>query len=220
MGTVDAGTRSMRDPHVVASERASRTGWRALSAGVLLIALAGLAGLYLALHREPDSFDRWAHSFVSMSYHSPPLVAIADIGNPVVVAVVGLAGALLVVRRDRRRAVACLAGPLLGGVLAEFVLKPLVDPQPGGLTFPSGHTDGIAALFVVLAIASPGRVGRIMVVLGTALGIVGCYAVVALGWHSPTGAVAGLAVGGGAVLLVDGALHVIPAPPRRAMLRR
>ncbi|MHB1844989.1 MAG: phosphatase PAP2 family protein [Deltaproteobacteria bacterium] len=166
-------------------------------------------GLYLVRRRGVDSFDRWVYSFVAMHYHSPALTAIADFGNPIVVALVGATGAVLVARRDRRRAIACLAGPLLGGVLAEYVLKPLVDPHVGGLSFPSGHTVGVSAVVVVLAIVLPHRTRVVVVALGTALGIAACYSVVALGWHSPSDAAAGIAVGSGAVLAVDGLLHVL-----------
>ncbi len=187
---------------------------------MVLFVLTGLTGRYLDVHAGFDAFDRWAYSLVVMRYHSPPLIAVADVGNPAVVAVVGVVAAALVVRRDRRRAMVCLVGPLLGGVLAEYVLKPLVDPRAGGLTFPSGHTVGIAAIVSVLALALPRHIRGAVVALGFALGIAACYAVVALGWHSPTDAVAGLAVGSGAVLVVDGALQVILAASGTSRHRR
>jgi membrane-associated phospholipid phosphatase len=174
--------------------------------------LAGASGLYIDRHAGIDGFDRWAYSFVVMRYHSPPLVAIADVGNPAVVAVVGVVAALLVVRRDRRRALACIAGPFLGGVLAEYVLKPLVDPRADGLSFPSGHTVGVAAVVSVLLLVLPRRTRGAVTALGLILGMAACYAVVALGWHSPTDAVAGLAVGGGSVLVVDGVVEVAQRP--------
>lgn len=187
-----------------AVRRSRRSARGELAAGLVLLVLAGATGLYLDRHAGTDGFDRWAFSLVVMRYHSPPLVAIADVGNPAVVAVVGVVAALLVVRRDRRRALACIAGPLLGGVLAEYVLKPLVDPRAGGLSFPSGHTVGVAAIVTVLLLALRRRARGVLAALGLILGVAACYAVVALGWHSPTDAVAGLAVGGGSVLVVDG----------------
>ena len=196
------------------AEDGPRKAWGEVAAGVLLLALAGLVGLDLALHPGSDGFDRWIYSRVSMHFHSRTLDAIADVGNPLVVAVVGLVGALLVVRRDRRRAVACLAGPFVGGVLTEYVLKPLVDPRAGGLTFPSGHTVGVSAIVVVLALVLPRKARPYVIAVGAALGVTACYAVVVLGWHSPTDAVAGIAVGCGAVLVVDSGLKSLPTLSR------
>jgi membrane-associated phospholipid phosphatase len=187
--------------------QARRSAMQSALAGCLLLILAALVGAYLASHPGPDVLDRWVSSRISARYHSGLLVAIAKVGDPPVVGIAGIVGALVLVRSDGRRAAACIIGPLLGGVLTEYVLKPLVDPRAGGLTFPSGHTDGVSALVVVamLALSRAWRWG--VVSLGAVLELASCYAVVALGWHSPTDALAGLAVGTGSVLLADGVLH-------------
>ena len=186
---------------------ATRRARRSALTGCLLLILAALLGAYLASHPGPDALDRWESSNIAAHYHSGLLVAIAKVGDPSIVGIGGIVGALLLLRRDSRRAAACLVGPLLGGVLTEYVLKPLVDPRAGGLTFPSGHTDGVSALVVVamLALSRPWQWG--IVSLGAVLELASCYAVIALGWHSPTDALAGLAVGTGSVLLADGVLH-------------
>ncbi len=85
------------------------------------------------------------------------------------------------------------------------MVKPAVGRTLGGsLTYPSGSTAGAAALGVAVVLATPARF-RVV-----AASVVGLYAlgmtaaVVALRWHFPTDAVAGLAWGVGIVLVADG----------------
>lgn len=192
---------------VIRHREATRPARSSALAGCLLLILVALLGAYLASHPGPDALDRWGSSVIAAHYHSGLLVTVAKLGDPPAVGIGGIVASLLLVRLDRRRAAACLVGPLLGGVLTEYVLKPLVDPRAGGLSFPSGHTDGVSALVVVAALALSGAWRWGVVSLGALLELASCYAVVALGWHSPTDALAGLAVGTGSVLLADGVLH-------------
>ena len=75
----------------------------------------------------------------------------------------------------------------------------------GALCYPSGSTVGAAALATAAVLATPAR-GRVWTIMaGTVYALWVSVSVVALQWHYPTDALAGLAFGVGVVLLVDGA---------------
>ena len=128
---------------------------------------------------------------------------------------VGSVSAAIVARytgpRDRWRALACLIGPPAAGVLDQFVIKPLVGRlYQGELSFASGSVTVIAAVGTAWVLAVPRRfrpAAAVVGSLGVALMIV---AVIALRWHYPTDALAGIVLGVGVVLMVDSAAHSLP----------
>lgn len=141
---------------------------------------------------------------------------IVEFASPEVL-VVGLLGLVAVAlqHRDRRAAVVIIAGPAIAALLAELVLKPLVDrTTPGGsYSFPSGSATGFAAACtaVVLVVYRLKREWTMpALVLGGAAAAAMGFAVVALSWHYATDALAGCAIGCAVVMLaaaVDGAVQ-------------
>jgi len=136
-----------------------------------------------------------------------------DLGSPyLVLAVAALLAGVALHRRDPVAVGICVAGPLLAIGLTELVGKPLVDRHlHQTLAFPSGHaTDAgvVAALALVLLFRWAGS-GPLA--LGTPLAamvpILVSIAVVGLGRHYATDAVAGVAVGVAGVLSIAAVLR-------------
>ena len=103
-----------------------------------------------------------------------------------------------------------------------MVAKPLVGRTlGGGLSYPSGSTVGAAALACAVVLATPPAFRTVSVVLGSLYAFWMTLAVVAAGWHYPTDAFAGLALGVGTVLLADGLFRRIAdaVGPARAACR-
>jgi membrane-associated phospholipid phosphatase len=181
------------------------TGCAAVTAS-LALAFAGQA--------RPDGLDRAvdAHVRSGLAPYQGQLHLLAELGDlvPVTVLTAALILACLATRRRRGAALACLAVP--GAVaLTEYVLKPLVGRTIHGayLCFPSGHATASFAMATTCAVllASPARRGlagavRLLLALGAAVVAADvATAMVALGHHYFTDAVAGTAVGVGTVLL-------------------
>jgi membrane-associated phospholipid phosphatase len=191
-----------------------------LSAGVgaFMLLLAAIMGLLIAHHQASDVIDAWGLVLLparpdSITYHDVAQLASAP---ALVVGIVG--AALLTVRRDPRRAAACVAGPLLAILVTEHVVKPLVARQlvMGNDSYPSGTITAVAAVAVavVLVTRRPARPIVAVVAAGTIAAI--CIAVVGMRWHYPTDALGGVCIGAGTMLVVDAALHV----PARIRARR
>lgn len=181
------------------------TGCAAVTAS-LALAFAGQA--------RPDGLDAAVDTHVrnGLGQYEEQLHLLAELGDlvPVTVLTAGLILACLAMRRRRGAVLTCLAVP--GAVaLTEFVLKPLVGRTIHGayLCFPSGHATASFALATTCAVllASPARprlprAVRLLLVLGAAvIAAAVATAMVALGHHYVTDAVAGTAVGVGMVLL-------------------
>ena len=176
----------------------------------LLVAVAAL-GLYFAILPDPVVVDRWVLDLVGPSGNGV-LTGVTSLRYPQVIVVVSLLLAVVAFPRDRLRSLACLVGPPLALLTCELVAKPLVGRHMGGgLSFPSGSTVGAAALAAAAVLAVPGRWRPVAIVIGLAYSLWMGVAVVALQWHLPTDAVAGMAYGVGVVLVLDGALWMIVA---------
>lgn len=176
---------------------------RELLVGVLLLAAVVVGGVYVAVRPAPGAVDVWLQQVIPGST-SRAVTAVTALRYPWCIVIGSIVASAVTVRRDRPRAVACLVGPPLALVLCELVVKPAVGRTLGGsLTYPSGSTVGAAALAVAVVLATPERLRAIAVpVVGLyALGM--AVAVVALRWHFPTDAAAGLAWGVGVVLVAD-----------------
>jgi membrane-associated phospholipid phosphatase len=125
-------------------------------------------------------------------------------------ATVGMTAVLVLVclvrRRYRGAALAAVSIPAAAGI-TERLLKPLVGRTAlGFLSFPSGHATGtfaLATVITVLLAGAPGipRAVRLATeVIAFAVAGVVAAAMIALGFHYFTDAVAGAAVGTGTVL--------------------
>ncbi|HXQ91165.1 MAG TPA: hypothetical protein VN768_06350 [Acidimicrobiales bacterium] len=174
-----------------------------LCLAVILLAVVGLGALYLILHPGRTVLDLWGWSFVRHHYHSGLLDRITWLGSPYVLALGALSAGAVMYRVNRLRAAAMVVGPLLA-VLASEGLKPLVGRTfQGVLTYPSGTVTAVTALVAVGVLATRGLWRWAAFGIGSVVvGLIG-VSVVALGWHFPTDAMAGAALGAGGVLLVD-----------------
>jgi membrane-associated phospholipid phosphatase len=133
-----------------------------------------------------------------------------DLGTllPVTVMTIVLVLACLATRRWQGAALAALAVPA-ATVLTEYVLKPVIGrtlgPSP---SFPSGHATAMFALAGVCAVLLllpprrrvPGALRLLLALLAMLLAAAVAAAMVAIGAHYFTDAVAGAAVGTGTVL--------------------
>ncbi|MGO8873968.1 MAG: phosphatase PAP2 family protein [Acidimicrobiales bacterium] len=173
--------------------------------GGILLALTAMAGVYFAFRPASGTVDGWFLTVVAGS-NSRVFTSVTSLRYPVVIVVGAGLVAALAVPCDRPRAVACLVGPPLALALCELVAKPLVGRTLGGvLSYPSGSTVGAAALATAVVLATPARWRPVAVVVAGGYAVWMAVGVVALRWHYPTDALAGLAFGAGVVLLVDGA---------------
>jgi undecaprenyl-diphosphatase len=150
--------------------------------------------------------DRWVLDLVGPS-GTGALTGVTGLRYPQVIVAGSVIAAVVAFPTDRLRSLACLVGPPLALVTCELVVKPLVGRHlGGGLSYPSGSTVGAAALATAAALAVPARWRPVTLVVGAAYTLWMGVAVVALQWHFPTDAVAGMAYGVGVVLVVDGGL--------------
>ena len=176
---------------------------------------------------RPDGLDAAvdAHVRSGLGQYQEQLRVLAKLGGQVPFALLtaALILACLAVRRRRGAALACLAVP--GAVaLTEFVLKPLVGRTIHGayLCFPSGHATASFALATTCAVLLarparrrlPGAVRLLLVLSAAVVAAAVATAMVALGHHYFTDAVAGTAVGLGMVLLTALLIDWAAGPPR------
>jgi membrane-associated phospholipid phosphatase len=125
--------------------------------------------------------------------------------SAIVVMTAVLVLACLLRRRYRGAALAAISVPV-ASVITERLLKPLVGRTSlGFLSFPSGHATGTFALATVITVllvgaGAPRAVRVAAAVIAFVLAAAVAAAMIALGWHYFTDAVAGAAVGIGAVL--------------------
>ena len=145
------------------------------------------------------------------------LLALAWLGDLPAIAVMTatLALACLLRRRYRGAALLAMSAPA-AAVITERLLKPLVGRTAlGFLSFPSGHATGTFALATAIAVLLAGTPGVPRAVrLATALTAFAAAsavaaAMIALGFHYFTDAVAGAAVGTGTVLATAVALDLL-----------
>lgn len=179
-------------------------------AGLVLVGLSIVAGIAFRLHPGANRVDRRGFAAIAKSPDSTVLHRITDLGLPAVLVALTLLAALVVVRRDRWRAMACVGGPLLVAVLVEYGFKPLVDRHYlGVLSYPSGNVADLAAVATALAVAAPRWIRPVVIAAGAVAVCLMMVAVIGLRWHYPTDALAGAVLGVGVVLLVDGAVHLV-----------
>lgn len=173
----------------------------------MLLAWSGIAGAVVAGHPGENAIHRWGFAHLGASVHSAALVRISELGSLPVLIGGSVLAALIAFGRDRWRALACLAGPLVATVLAEWVAKPLVGRRYlAVLTYPSGSVTAVAALATAFALGVPRWLRVPVAAIGVVVVGLEAVAVVGLRWHEPTDAVAGVALGAGVVLALDGLL--------------
>jgi membrane-associated phospholipid phosphatase len=147
------------------------------------------------------------------------LHSIVELASPEVIGF-GLLGLAAIAwrHRDRHAAAVVVIGPVTAALLAELVLKPLVDrTAPGGdYSFPSATATAFAAActaVVLLVYRLKPRWALPALVVGCAAAATIGVTVVALSWHYATDSFAGCATGCAVVVLVaavDDAFHPRP----------
>ena len=176
-----------------------------LVVGAVLVLTAALGGLYFAIRPGPVRADAWLLDLVGPS-HALAFTHLSSFTRPAVIVIGAAIAAGACLPRDRPRALACLIAPPLALLACELVAKPLVGRMLGGvLSYPSGSAVGAAALAAVAVLATPARWRPWIAGPASAYALWVALAVVALRWHYPTDALAGLAFGVGVVLVIDGA---------------
>lgn len=131
--------------------------------------------------------------------------------------------ACLAARRWPGAILAAVAVPAASG-LTEYVLKPLVGQPAGQPSFPSGHATTMFALAAICAILLldpplrrvPAAVRVILALMALLMAAAVAAAMVAIGAHHFTDAVAGAAVGTGVVLACALTLDLAASRARRA----
>lgn len=187
---------------------------------MVLVALVALAGAYFAWRPESGTIDGWFLGILPTTKNGV-FTAITSLRQPWFVIVGSVVVSAATVTRDLPRALACLIGPPAALAAAEVVAKPLVGRTlGGGLSYPSGSTVGAAALACAVVLATPPAFRTVSVVIGSLYALWMTLAVVAIGWHYPTDAFAGLALGVGTVLLADGLCRRVADAFGRARLVR
>jgi len=225
LGTLRRAARPASAPQQLLPGRLHRPAALLLAACVAVTAALGVA---FAGHRGPDGLDSAVdRRIMNLLHYAPALVnRVAEIGDkgPATVLTVILVLACLAARRWSGAVLAAVAEPA-ASALTEYVLKPLVGRiDQGALSFPSGHATGMFALagVCVVLLADPPRrrlpaaarasLAVLVLLLASAVAI----AMVALGWHYLTDAVAGAAVGIGVVLACTLTLDLMASRARRA----
>lgn len=191
-----------------ATRRGPAVSWR-LTIGLGAVLATVAAAVIVHRFPGPNPVDRAGFALVPINPHDTALRGVTEFGAAAAL-IVGSVGAALLAwwpGRNRLRALACLVSPSLAVALNELVLKPVVGRRYlGALTFPSGSVVVVAAVATAWALAAPPRARPIVIVAGAVLVILMVLAVIALQWHYPSDALAGITFGTGVVLLVDVAL--------------
>jgi hypothetical protein len=154
-----------------------------LSIPLVLFAIVVLGGLILAWAPGQNFLDRAGFRLIPATIQSHWLHDISELARGPVTAGVALATALIIWRRDRRRALACLVGPALAVGLAEL-LKIIVGRRLGGaLCWPSGSTAAVAAMATVCVLVARGKTRWAVSVVATGVVILEVVALLAYRSH-------------------------------------
>jgi membrane-associated phospholipid phosphatase len=179
--------------------------------GTAALTAAAAAGLAFVHRPWPNRLDVWGYAALPAdagAHWAGDLVVMGSL--PVLI--VGVAAVFVVgVFRDWVRAVACATAPLLAVLIVEDLAKPLVGRHlgiTGAASYPSGTVAATAALMTAATLVVPAVIRPLIAVAGAAVTVGVCAAVIVLRWHFPTDALGGVAVGVGAVLVVDALAHV------------
>lgn len=185
-----------------------------------------LLGASLGHGRHTDRVDAAVDIRVqtSLAGHHNLLLVLAWLGDlpAITVMTAMLALACLLWRRYRAAMLLVISIPA-AAVITERLLKPIVGRTAlGFLSFPSGHATGTFALATAITVVLAGasgipRAARLAAVVTAVAGASAVSAaMIALGFHYFTDAVAGAAVGAGAVLATAMALDLLMLAWRRS----
>jgi membrane-associated phospholipid phosphatase len=185
-------------------------------AGLIMIGVFLATALYF--HWRPGStiFDHWGFSLVHPALTNVWWHRITYVRTMSFLVASSILSALVVYTRDRWRSLACLISPIIATMTTEYILKPVVGRRfTEVLSYPSGTTTLVGSTAMAWIIAVPRRIRFPVVVVAAFWAGLECMAVVAIEWHFPTDAVAGIVFGAGTVLLIDGLIHLAVAGRER-----
>jgi len=204
-------------PDATRQADASADGRVEAAVGSVLVLATVAAALFFRRHPGPTFVDRWGFSLIHPAVHNSFYRSVTKLRSVDFLVAASILSAVVVVGRDRLRALACLLGPGLAVVLVEWLLKPVIARRyEAVLTFPSGSVTVVASVATAWVLAVPRRLRPVTVVFGAVVVVLECVSVVALQWHFPSDALGGVVFGVGVVLLVDGLLHMTAGTRRRA----
>jgi len=194
-----------------APQQPAQARWTALElvVGFSLLAAAAGAGLLLAHRPGQNRLDATGFFFLPADSSSPLAKQLVKLGS-LPVLLIGVAAVFMVaVFKDRVRAVACAAAPIVAVFVTEHVAKPMVGRTLSGFyTYPSGTVTVTAAIATAAFLVTPNVLRPITAAIG-AVAVVGVSAgVLVLRWHYPTDVVGGICVGAGSVFFLDAVAHV------------
>ena len=193
-----------------------------------LLCAAGLVATVLAVRflapvqaRDVLAFDSFRRLDGPAS--SGPLRLIASVGDPLLYVVLGLTAAAVAWARGRQRIALAIPVLLLATGATTQLLKVVLDEgtlKPG--SFPSGHATAALTLALCAALAAPARLRPTVIAAGAGLAAAVSYAIVSLGWHSPSDILGGFLVaatltGAAGVVLLRGEERRGETPPARAV---
>ncbi|MGO9197245.1 MAG: phosphatase PAP2 family protein [Acidimicrobiales bacterium] len=185
--------------------------------GCVLLVIAAIGGICFAFFPARTPLDRLVFWVVPNEWNSAPLAWIVGRGIPSALVVGAALSCALALFWDRRRAVVCLVAPGIAIAVTEYLMKPLVGrPSPfgaaAGLAYPSGHMTATAAVVASAVLAVPPRWRKLALVIGSGVDLLVAICLILLRYHYVTDVLGGAAIGIGATLLIDAALHLLPAP--------
>ena len=195
-----------------------------------LLCAAGLIATVLAVRflapvqaRDVLAFDSFRR--LDGPNSAGPLRLIASVGDPLLYVVLGLTAAAVAWARGRQRIALAIPVLLLATGATTQLLKVVLDEgtlKPG--SFPSGHATAVLTLALCAALAAPARLRPTVIAAGAGLAAAVSYAIVSLGWHSPSDILGGFLVaatltGAAGVVLLRGEERRGETPPRAVTTR-
>jgi membrane-associated phospholipid phosphatase len=207
MLTPPSGREQRRGP------RAATPGGTAaeLTFGAFLLGAAALAGLAFVHRPWPNRLDVWGYRLLPASIDARWARDFVTLGSLTVLVAGVIAVFLVAVLRDWVRAIACASAPVIAVLIVQDLAKPLVGRHigiTGASSYPSGTVAAVTALATAAILVMPKMLRPLVALIGGGAIVGTCAAVVVLRWHYPTDALGGIAVGMGAVLLLDALLHL------------
>ena len=215
--------RSAEVPTVLRSSRTALVATLLCAAGLVATVLA-VRFLAPVQARDVLAFDSFRRLDGPTS--SGPLRLIASVGDPLLYVVLGLTAAAVAWARGRQRIALAIPVLLLATGATTQVLKVVLDEgtlKPG--SFPSGHATAALPLALCAALAAPARLRPAVIAAGAGLAAAVSYAIVSLGWHSPSDILGGFLVaatltGAAGVVLLRGEERRGETPPPRTAAAR
>lgn len=190
---------------------AQQRGRLLLLTGIGFVVLFGITCLIVRAHPGENVLDTFGFRLVAGNGQDASAAHVAELGTTAALVIGSIgAGVLAFVLRDPLRAAACLLGPFVATVIAQWVAKPAVGRLfEDVLTFPSGSVTVVAALATAWTLAVGRRAQLPVGVLGAVLTSAELWAVVRLRWHEPSDGLGAILLAVGVLLTLAGAADLL-----------